>query len=121
MRYRPLDANGDYTVGKPFLVDSPETVQQAIQTRLNLWQGQWFVDITDGTPYLTGVLGTRYGKNPDAAIQQRILGTPGVLGIVSYASTYDPTERTFTVVCSVQTQYSVTPIPGTYTISQPVA
>ncbi len=119
MRYRPLDPNGDYTIGQPFLVNSPQTVAQAISTRLGLWRGQWFVDTSDGTPYLTGVFGARNGTDPDAAIQQRILGTPGVTSITQYSSVYDPTERTFTVGASVQTEYSVTPVPVTYTFTQP--
>ena len=42
MRYRPLDANGDYTVGIPFLVNSPACVGQAVLTRLKLFLGEWF-------------------------------------------------------------------------------
>ena len=121
MRYRPLDANGDYTIGVPFLSNSPQTVAQAIQTRLGLWQGQWFVDVTDGTPYLTGVLGTQYGKDPNAAIKLRILGTPGVTAIVNYASAYDPSTRQFSVSALVQTQYSVTPIALNLTLPSPAA
>jgi len=105
MRYRPLSALGDYTVGVPFLVNSSACVAQALLTRLKLWQGEWFVDVTDGTPYLQQVLGERPGKNPDAAIKNRILGTPGVTGINSYSSQFDGATRTFTVTANVQTQY----------------
>lgn len=110
MRLRPQDTNGDYVVGVPFLVDSPELVAQLIRTRLRLWQGEWFADTSEGTPYLTDVLGERYLKNPDAAIRQRILGTPGVTELVAYSSSFDGSSRKFTVNAQVQTQFSATPI-----------
>jgi hypothetical protein len=104
MRYRPLGPGGDYTIGKPFLVNTPATVGQAILTRLKLWKGEWFVDTTDGTDYPGKVEGKRYG-NPDAEIKQRILGTPGVTAIASYSSTYDGNKRLLTVNAVVDTIY----------------
>lgn len=117
MRYRPLDANGDATLGQPFFTNDPDAVAQAIQTRMALWQGQWFLDTTDGTPWLQDILGPRAGRNPEAAIKQRILGTPGVDAIASYSSNYDAAARTFTVSCLVHTQYSTTPIPVSTTLT----
>lgn len=117
MRYRPLSATGDYTIGQAWLVNTPACVAQAIETRLRLWLGDWFLDTTDGTPYNTQVLGERYNKAPDAAIKNRILGTPGVTSIVSYSSQFDGNTRIFTVNAQVQTQYSVTPV----SVSVPVA
>jgi hypothetical protein len=110
MRYRPLSPTGDFTIGKPWLINSPQAVGQAILTRLKLWLGEWFLDITDGTAYPTGVLAERYGKQPDAIIKRRILGTPGVVSLVSYSSVFDHKSRTLTVNAAVQTLYSVTPV-----------
>lgn len=112
MRYRPLDADGDYTIGKPFLVDSPQCVAQALLTRLRLWRGEFFLDTTDGTPYLTDVLGKRTG-NPDAAIKQRILGTPNVTAITSYSSGFDGDSRVFTVSCTISTAFGETTVTTT--------
>lgn len=39
------------------LVNSPEAVAQAIKTRFLLWYGQWFLDTTEGTPWIQSVLG----------------------------------------------------------------
>lgn len=113
MRTRPLSPTGDYTIGKPWYVNNPQAVAQTISTNLKLWLGEWFADTSDGTPYLTQVLGERYNKTPDAAIKRRILGTPGVTQLISYSSQFDGKSRTLTVNATVQTQYSVTPISVT--------
>jgi len=113
MRYRQLDANGDYVFGNgpgEFLVDSPETVAQAVTTRLKLWQGEWFLDSQAGTPYNTQVLGYGTQKVYDAAIQTVILNTMGVNQISSYSSSFNRTTRKLDIVATVATIYGTTTI-----------
>jgi len=108
MRYRKLDANDDYTIGtgSDFHVNNPDAVAQAVLTRLRLWRGEWFLDTADGTPWSTEILGKRQrGRNPDAAIKQRILGTQGVNEILSYNSTFDGNTRRLSVNATVGTIY----------------
>ncbi len=107
MKYRALDPTGDYAIGKPFLVNSPPCVAQAISTRLKLWKGEWFLDTTVGTPWTQSILGR--SVNPDAYIKQAILSTPGVNGLVSYNSSYDGKARALTVTGVASTVYSTTP------------
>lgn len=100
MIYRALDANDDYQLGA-FLANTPETVGQAVLTRLRLWLGEWFLDSTDGTPYMQGILGHR--TNYDLEIQTRILGTPGVTEITDYSS--NVVNRQLSVNCTLKTIY----------------
>jgi hypothetical protein len=111
MRYRQLSPTGDYTLGLPFLVNSAQCVAQACVTRLKLWQGEWFLDITDGTPWLQSILGR--SQNPDAYIKQRILGTPGVTGLQNYSSSYNGGKRSLTVQTTVLTLYGSFTLTGT--------
>ena len=115
MRYRKLDANGDYALGpNVFLTNSPEAVAQAVKTRLALWLGEWFIDTTDGMPWNEQVLGKRLpGKNPDAAIRQRILETQGVTEITSYSSSFEGTTRRLSVAATVTTAYGEATIQTT--------
>jgi hypothetical protein len=106
MRYRPLDANGDYTIGQPWLVNSPACVAQAVSTRIKLWLGEWYVDTSDCTPWLQGIIGKNY-TNPNALIQQRIVYTPGVKTILTYSSTFTGSTRNFTISALIDTIYSV--------------
>lgn len=112
MKYRALDANGDYTFGRSmaeFLNNSPAAVAQAVLTRLMLAQGEWFLDTTDGTPYSTQILGTHTQPLYDQAIQERILDTPGVQSIDDYASTLDQ-QRNLRVAALITTVYGQTTI-----------
>lgn len=104
MRYRQLDANGDYLFGvaAKFLVNTPQAVAQAIATRLKLLKGDWFLDNRIGLDKSL-ILGYGTQATRDHEIQQHILDTPGVLNIDSYSSSVD--SRNFTVVATVNTAY----------------
>jgi hypothetical protein len=109
MRYRALDRSGDYQLGK-FLVDSPSVVAQAVQTRLGLWIGEWFLDLAEGTDYGGRVLGHGNNSTRDMEIQKRILTTQGVDRILTYSSSFDPRTRTLTVNASLNTVFGPTAI-----------
>ena len=109
MRYRGLDADGDYSFGgkgNPFLVNSPETVGQAVATRLKLMLGEWFPDPTVGVDYLGKVLGSGTQGTYDQEIQRAILDTTGVTELIDYLS-YMDTKRGLHVSCTINTLYGV--------------
>lgn len=113
MRNRKLTENGDYTFGNgqlDFWRDVPEAVAQAVKTRLLLWLGEWFLNIEDGTPYMQGILGKYSKQAADVTIQDRALGTQGVIGITQYSSTLDVDNRSLTVTMLVDTIYGPTPV-----------
>jgi hypothetical protein len=108
MRYRKLDANGDMVFGNDqasFYVNQPEAPAQAVMTRLNMFQGEWFLDRTAGTPWNTQVLGNRTASTRDQVIKARTLGTQGVSGIASYSSDLDRRTRVFSVSEAIDTIY----------------
>lgn len=90
MRYRREDGEGDYTFGSgddTWLINSPEAVAQAVKTRFALWYGQWFLDKTEGTPWIQSVLGKQKPETYNLAIRKRILETRGVKSILSFNNT----------------------------------
>jgi hypothetical protein len=108
-RYRALNAEFDMQFGRGglnFLVDSPSAVGQSISTRLQLWVGEWFLDLSAGTPWTQQILGKPRGPgSPDAAIRARILGTPYVLRLIDYSSALDRTSRHWMVRALVDTAF----------------
>lgn len=98
IRYRKQTATGDYVFGEPpsvqeFYIDEQAAIAQAIRTRLQLVTGDWFLDLDEGTPYNTEILGFVPPNVRDFAIRQRILDTIGVNTITSYTSTLDQDRR----------------------------
>lgn len=107
MRYRTLSPLGDYTFGQgigEILSNTPQTVAQAVQTRLQLAQGEWWLDKTEGTPYATQILGFHTQDLYDQAIKERILDTPDVILIESYSSFLDQ-NRALSIDCLLETKY----------------
>jgi hypothetical protein len=115
MRYRKLSATGDYVLGtgSDFLANSPAAVAQAVQTRLRLFLGEWFLDTTDGTPWRTEVLGKYTSQSYDAAIKARILRTQGVTQITQYSSTFDSGKRALSVSATIETVYGAVTVKST--------
>lgn len=107
MRYRALDADGDFVFGQgasEFLINTSEAVAQAVRTRLLFAQGEWFLDTEDGTMYSL-ILGAGTQNTYDDVLQARILETQGVQSLDEYASAVDETTRKLTVACIITTIY----------------
>ncbi|ELI8402948.1 hypothetical protein ACNVFO_002963 [Yersinia enterocolitica] len=113
MRYRREDENGDYTFGQgdnTFLIDSPEAVAQAVKTRFELWRGQWFLDLTEGTPYIQSVLGKQRSDVYILAIRERILDTQGVNSIQEFEANYNGDNRRVIFTATIDTIYGTTTV-----------
>lgn len=113
MRYRREDDNGDYTFGQgdnTWLINSPECVAQAVKTRFMLWYGQWFLDTTEGTPWIQSVLGRQRPEVYNLAIRQRILETQGVRAITTFDTNRDTTTRRVTFTATIETIYGTTTV-----------
>ena len=113
MRYRKLSSDGDYSFGNgllDFYIDVPDAPGQAVETGLMLWLGEWYLDTSQGTPWVQGVLGKNSQAMGDGTIQNQIVNTEGVTGISSYASQRDNVARTFKVQVSVNTLYGPTEV-----------
>lgn len=117
MRVRKLDANGDMQFGhglSDYWINDYRGVGQVIWTRLRLWQGQWFLNVQDGTPWMTQVLGKYTEDLRDLTVQDRIYGTPGVVSIRNYDSELNRQSRDWTVHAEVDTIYGAVQIQGPF-------
>lgn len=115
MRYRKLDENGDMLFGNEqadFWRDVPEAPAQAVMTRLRLWVGEWFLDVTQGTPYQQAILGAQTAETVEPAIRRRILGTDGVTTIESFNMVKNPDQRRVTINAVVNTEYGAATVQG---------
>ena len=117
MRYRKQDENGDYTFGNGlgnFHIDNVDAVAQAIDTRLKLWIGEWFADVSDGTGWTQAILGKHSQNLYELTLRQRVLETQGVISIQEFQSSLDPNTRELAVTMVVDTIYGQTDLTGAY-------
>lgn len=113
MRYRILTSDDDYSFGNgqlDFYRDVPAAPGQAVKTRLLLFRGEWFLDTDEGTPYFEGVLGKHSIDLANATIQQRAIGSQGVVDIKNYVSDLNPDSRKLSVEFQVDTIYGPTQV-----------
>ena len=87
MQYRKLDADGDMVFGHgsaDYLKDNAEAIAQSVLTRLQLWRGEWYLNTSEGTPYMQDILGKGTRDSAIRALQTRILDTDGVTSIEDF-------------------------------------
>ncbi len=94
--------------GDLILIDNAERVAQQIAITLRFWYGEWFLDTTDGTPYLEHIL----VKSPNIAhirqiLSERIKSVEGVRSLISMDLRYDKVRRTLDVEYSADTNYGL--------------
>ena len=80
------------------LVADGAAIRQEIDNRLRFFLGEWFLDITQGVPYLQTIL----VKNPDLSairtvLRDEILKSAGITSLKSLDLEYDSTLRTLLV------------------------
>ena len=83
-----------------------EAVLQATKTKLNLWQGQYFLDTDEGTPYQAQILGVHTkDKYALPIIKDRIYQVPYVTKITSLTASVDSSTRTIGIYFSLITEF----------------
>ena len=108
MTVRRLDENGDIvTQGTQFLTGIEE-IEQTIRTRLRLFLGEYFRDISDGTPWFEQILGKGTSMSArEAALRNRILRTPGVVRLTSFSTDFNVDTRKYTVTAGALTTFGL--------------
>lgn len=107
MTVRRIDpvTGGIVTSGQHF-ISGIEEIAQTIRTRLELHLGEYFRDVTEGTPWFQTILGKEgslYAK--EAALRNRIIRTPGVVQITYFNADYNPTTRAYTVTVEAMSTF----------------
>lgn len=86
------------------IVTDLEQLRQRIQQHLRFFRGEWFLDTTEGVPYLTDLLGDRLDTSlVESVLYSQILEVDGVVS-VSNISVVE-VRRTYRFTADVQTIY----------------
>ena len=80
------------------------------KTRFLLWYGQWFLDTTEGTPWIQSVLGKAKSRIPTTSLSVSGSETQGLASITAFNTTVDGTTRRVTFTATVETIYGTTTV-----------
>ncbi len=72
-----------------------EAVSQHLLIRFRFILGEWFLNLLDGIPYFTDVLGKNSPQKIDAIFRGVAVSTPNVLSIVSFTSSVNKKTRKY--------------------------
>ena len=112
--YLKLDANHDPVFDPSAELSNLDAVAQAIDTRLLLFQGEWWENLNEGTPMFQQIIGQRATPNGlqimAMALSARIAGTPYVSGVENAVVTFDKIKRAFIFSCTAHTSFGNVPV-----------
>ena len=94
--------------GDIMMIDNAERVAQQILITLRFWYGEWFLNTTDGVPYLEYIL----VKKPNMAhirqiLTEQIQSVEGVKAVTNMELTFDQRERHLLVEYTADTDYGL--------------
>lgn len=118
MIIRKQDSTGDMVFGHSvldFYSDQVEAVAQLVDTRLNLFLGEWFLDTSEGVDYFGGMERPFNQSGFDLMLRMVILQTPGVVQINSLVVALNRDTREITVDGEIDTEYGAAYINSTVT------
>lgn len=95
-----LDDDNDLAVenNSLVLIAGADEVTQRLRSRLRMWRGEWFLDLTRGVPYRQEIFVK--GNAPSriqAAIQKEIATVSGVQELLEYSQDIDTATRALSV------------------------
>jgi hypothetical protein len=112
--YLALDTTYDPVFDPAQTLTGVDAVAQDILTRLKLWQGEWWENLSLGTPMLQTIFAqpaTPQGQNAMAlALQTQIQQAPYAQRVIDVQVSFS--DGQFSYSCSVQTAFGVVSVTG---------
>lgn len=94
-------------------ITDQDLIAQRIKIRLMTFLGEWFLDVTEGVPYLEQIMGKGTRESVIVSLLRgQILAVEGVTAITGLNLEVDPVTRRLTVDFECDTMYG--PVAGSY-------
>lgn len=107
MTVRKLDPEtGDIVTSGVQFITGQDEIAQTVETRLMLFLGEYFRDITDGTPWFQQILGKGASLSAkEAALKMRMMRTEGVIQLTHFSTDYNIDTRKYSVSAGILTEF----------------
>lgn len=111
--YDLVFSGGDLVLTSDANPSGTNNILQNILQRMRFFLGEWFLDLTQGLPYLQQILIKNPNQsNVDAIFLNCIAGTPGVMQIQSYSFSLNRALRVLSVSFSCVTTQGIVNYTG---------
>lgn len=92
------------SAGDAFLfVSGVDYIAQLVRSRLGLYQGEYFPDVTQGMPWFQSILIKGYNPNVvQNVFKNMIAGTTGVLSVTALSLSFDNDQRSLNISFAAQ-------------------
>lgn len=112
--YLKLDAQNDPIFDPQASLVDIYAVQQAIKTRILLFQGEWWENLNEGTPMFQSIMGRRATPSGQqvmsSAFSARVSGTPYVAAVQDPELTFDVITRALAYESTALTSFGPIPV-----------
>ena len=99
--------------GNLAIATGKDAVAQGIKQALHFWRGQWFINQTEGVPYLERVFVQPVTAGlASTVISDTMRGVDGVLSVSNVASSIDPFTRKLSYASRITTRFGEDEISG---------
>lgn len=106
MTVRRLMPDGDIATSGRQFISGIEEIEQTIRTRWKLFLGEYFRDVSDGTPWFQRILVKNANLDEvNSILKNRITRTDGVIQILRFSPVFNNQTRTYSVSAVVLTRF----------------
>lgn len=117
IQYLRLDSDYDPIFDPAASLIDLDAVAQAIQTRLLMFQSEWWENLNLGTPMFQSILGASGSQKSQAAMAASltnvISGSPYVSGVQNINTSFNSVTRQFSYSAIAQTSFGAVPVTVT--------
>lgn len=102
-----LDVDGELVIDSDAQFSTGlDAVVQGCRLRLQLFRGEWFLNLDEGVPYYQDILGQKYNEqNVRAAFRNALVSVPNVDSIIRLELDFNRGTRVLTVTWQVRTAF----------------
>lgn len=94
-----------------FTTETPVELTQRLGIKLRTFQGEWFLDIDYGIPYLQQIISqARSKKDVDIIFLNAIRSEEDVNSVKNYNSTWDRYQRVYSFDADLSTSFGIIPV-----------